>query len=30
MVQVIVRKFRTWNRRAVAVATDIAQVQGGH
>jgi len=30
MVQVIVRKFRTWNRRAVAVATDVAQVQGGH
>jgi hypothetical protein len=30
MVEVIARKFRAWNRRAVAVATDMAQVQGGH
>lgn len=30
MVQLIARKFRTWNTRAVAVVTDVAQVQGGH
>jgi len=30
MVQVIARKFRSWNRRPVAVATDMGQVQGGH
>ncbi|WP_018402475.1 hypothetical protein [Marinobacter gelidimuriae] len=30
MVQAITRKFRSWNKRAVAVATDMGQVQGGH
>ncbi|PFG09645.1 MULTISPECIES: hypothetical protein [unclassified Marinobacter] len=30
MVQAIARKFRSWNKRAVAVATDMGQVQGGH
>jgi hypothetical protein len=30
MVQAIARKFRSWNRSAVAVATDMGQVQGGH
>ena len=30
VVQVIARKFRFWNKRAVAVATDMGQVQGGH
>jgi len=30
MVQVIAQKFRSWNKRAVAVATDLGQVQGGH
>jgi hypothetical protein len=30
VVQVITRKFRSWNKTAVAVATDLGQVQGGH
>ncbi|AKO53289.1 hypothetical protein ABA45_13395 [Marinobacter psychrophilus] len=30
MIQAIARKFRSWNKRAVAVANDIGQVQGGH
>ncbi|HEV8078870.1 MAG TPA: hypothetical protein VGP45_10840 [Marinobacter sp.] len=30
MIQVITRKFHSWNKRAVAVATDITQVQGSH
>ena len=30
VAQVIARKIRSWKKRAVAVATDIPQVQGGH
>ncbi len=30
VVQVIARKIRSWNRRAVEAATDMPQIQGGH
>jgi len=30
MFQVIAQKFCSWNTRAVAVATDLPQAQGGH